>query len=83
MLRWLMRFLAIAAVALISSCTTAAYVTLKSLTNSPRSQLTKDLFGGEAAMSVEFDKRIKAHFPVGSYVKDMGQILNDNEFQHD
>ena len=34
-------------------------------------------------VSAEFDRRVKASFPVGSLVADMGQVLNAQGFWHD
>lgn len=75
--RWMVRLTACLVVATVSSCGT--WLRMASLSQPP-SPLLADMSGDWAAVSAEFDRRVKASFPIGVSDVQMGATLQEQGF---
>ena len=75
--RWAIRFAACLAIAVVSSFGTSMWIAGN---RQPKAPLTTNLAGEWKILSAEFDRRVKAHFPIGTSVGEMGHELQKQGF---
>lgn len=75
--RWASRLAGVLIVAMTASCATAYWMAAKP---PPPTSLTVNLSGSRRDVSSEFDRRVKARFPIGSTVSEMGASLHRQGF---
>jgi len=75
--RWALRMAVCLTVAVISSCGTLAWMANQS---QPKPPLTAGLTGEWKAVSMEFDRRVKASFVLGTPIMQMGNELQKQGF---
>lgn len=78
--RWLGFSLVLLGAAALSSCTTLVAVAINAMESPPRVPLTSGLPWETVKLGAAFDMKVKARFPIGTLVSEMGEELRKEKF---